>query len=127
MASGCARRKINWLRLGARGKITALLCPAVSLCGMVDPMSAARLGANEIPAPPLDDDTRRFVEGEVDATLAEVAQGLGERDRAWLRERLIEQTLADGRLVSLILAASPRNVDESGHVLRAPRRREPNE
>lgn len=83
-------------------------------------MKSPGADAPELAAPPADNATIAFVTAEVDSVLDEVASGLGARDRAWLRERLIAEALSDAPLARLVSAAAPRNVDASGEVPRSP-------
>ncbi|MFO0552089.1 MAG: hypothetical protein U0271_27125 [Polyangiaceae bacterium] len=83
-------------------------------------MKSPAADAPDLAAPPADDATVAFVTAEVDAVLDEVASGLGARDLAWLREKLIAEALADAPLSRLVSAAAPRNVDASGEVPRSP-------
>jgi hypothetical protein len=69
----------------------------------------------------LHDAERSFVEAEVDAVLEAYRGQLPESEIAWMREQLIGQLEDDENLAELARAAYPREVDQSGEIVRTRR------
>jgi len=74
-------------------------------------------------APSLEEQERKFLDAQVDTALAAFDSSLSQKDLAWMRERLLEAFEDDPALRALARAACPRDVDQSGEILRGSKRR----
>lgn len=63
---------------------------------------------------------RAYAEAEIDAALAPYRGRLSDGELAWMRATLAAQLAADPAAALLVREAYPREVDESGEILRGP-------
>ena len=79
---------------------------------------AQRAGEAEAGAQ-LDAVEESLVEAAIAEALAPYRATLAPQDLAWMRERLLEGVREDASLHAIVRAAAPRDVDQSGEVVRA--------
>ncbi len=71
------------------------------------------------PSDGLSDEERAYLATEVEGVLARFADSLSAEDLAFMKDALLDSA-RDARRSTLVRAATPRAVDESGEVLRKP-------
>lgn len=81
---------------------------------------SSRRAASSTDAEPttLDQQEEAFVGAYVESALAQWQGKLSENDLGWMRERLIASVRENPELARLARAAVPRDVDQSGEVMR---------